>query len=336
MMAEALATVSGAAVCDVSDLTVAYHSGDQWLQAVRSVSFDVKRGESVAIVGETGSGKSTTASAVIRMLPANGRIVSGRVYFQGRDLLALSVGEMRRLRGQEIAYVPQQPMSAFNPTMTIGRQVAEPLVIHRGLSNKKAAPQVAQRLREMGIHDVRRVMGAYPHQLSGGMLQRAMIATAMICQPRLLILDEPTSALDVTIQRQILALIKQVQADYDLAVILISHDLRVVSEVADRILVMYGGRGVEVGPTAAMMSEARHPYTRGLLRSSRIGADLEHKARLAPLAGYPPNPHDVDREPGCPFRARCPRVVDQCGTAFPLATFVDGHGWACYNPEDAA
>jgi len=335
-MAEALAAVSSASVCEVTDLTVAYHSGDEWLQAVRSVSFDVRRGEILAIVGETGSGKSTTASAVIRMLPANGRIVSGGVTFQGRDLLAQTVAEMRRLRGQEIAYVPQQPMSAFNPTMTIGRQVAEPLVIHRGMSNKKAAPHVAQRLREMGIHDVGRVMSSYPHQLSGGMLQRAMIATAMICQPRLLILDEPTSALDVTIQRQILALIKQVQADYHLAVILISHDLRVVSEVADTILVMYGGRGVEVGPTAAMMAGARHPYTRGLLRSSRIDVELEHKARLTPLAGYPPNPLDVDREPGCPFRARCPRVLDECAKAFPAGTFTDGHGWACFNPEPVA
>ena len=164
------------------------------------------------------------------------------------------------------------------------------------------------------------------------MLQRAMIATAMICQPRLLILDEPTSALDVTIQRQILNLIKQVQADYQLAVILISHDLTVVSQVADRILVMYGGRGVEVGSTGELMQQARHPYTRGLLRST-MSSGLEHKAKLASLAGYPPNPYDVDREPGCPFRPRCSRAVSDCGERFPAASFEDGHGWACYNPE---
>jgi oligopeptide/dipeptide ABC transporter ATP-binding protein len=326
---------TSASVCEVTDLTVAYHAGDEWLQAVRSVSFEVRRGEILAIVGETGSGKSTTASAVIRMLPANGRVTSGRVLFDGRDLLTLPPGAMRRLRGQEIAYVPQQPMSAFNPTMTIGRQVAEPLVIHRGMSEKKAAPQAAQRLKEMGIHEVTRVMRSYPHQLSGGMLQRAMIATAMICQPRLLILDEPTSALDVTIQRQILGLIKQVQAGYHLAVILISHDLKVVSEVADRILVMYGGRGVEVGSTSALMTAGRHPYTRGLLRSS-VRAGLEHKSKLASLAGYPPNPQEVDREPGCPFRPRCARAVAECSERFPPGAFDDGHGWACYNPEPAS
>ncbi len=327
-----IAPLASTSVCTVSDLTVAYRAGEEWLQAVRNVSFDVRRGEILAIVGETGSGKSTTASAVIRMLPANGRVVAGRVTFDGRDLLSLSVRDMRRLRGQDIAYVPQQPMSAFNPTMTIGRQVAEPLVIHRRMSEGKAAPEAARRLKEMGIHDVPRVMQAYPHQLSGGMLQRAMIATAMICQPRLLILDEPTSALDVTIQRQILNLIKQVQAGYQLAVILISHDLKVVSEVADRILVMYGGRGVEVGSTADMMNVSRHPYTRGLLRST-IRAGLDHKSKLASLAGYPPNPHEVDREPGCPFRPRCARAVAECADVFPTAAWEDGHGWACYNPE---
>jgi oligopeptide/dipeptide ABC transporter ATP-binding protein len=321
-----------AAVCSVSDLSVAYHSGDEWLQAVRTVTFDVRRGEILAIVGETGSGKSTTATAVIRMLPANGRVMSGTVTFDGRDLLGLSTGEMRKLRGEQIAYVPQQPMSAFNPTMPIGKQVAEPLVIHRGMTYAKAAPEAARRLKEMGIHEVARVMRSYPHQLSGGMLQRAMIATAMICQPRLMILDEPTSALDVTIQRQILTLIKQVQKDYQLAVILISHDLTVVSQVADRILVMYGGRGVEVGSTQELMKASRHPYTRGLLRST-MSSGLEHKAKLPSLSGYPPNPQEVDREPGCPFRPRCGRAVAECGEKFPPGTFQDGHGWACYNPE---
>ena len=327
--------MSGAAICDVSGLTVAYHSGGVWLQAVREVSFEIRSGEILAIVGETGSGKSTTASAMIRMLPRNGRVLSGHVSFGGEDLLALSIGEMRRLRGQEIAYVPQQPMSAFNPTMTLGRQVAEPLVIHRNVSYRDAAPEAAKRLREMGIHEVERVMRSYPHELSGGMLQRAMIATAMICQPRLLIADEPTSALDVTIQRQILDLIKQVQLEYHLAVVLISHDLTVVSEVADRILVLYGGRLAEIGPTSAVVSQPRHPYTRGLLRSTLKG-DLAHKSMLTSLSGYPPNPLEVDREPGCPFRLRCHRAVDACSVAYPLLDGEPGHTWACYNPEPAA
>jgi oligopeptide/dipeptide ABC transporter ATP-binding protein len=323
---------ANSAMCEVTDLTVAYQSGDEWLRAVRSVSFEVTRGEILAVVGETGSGKSTTATAVIRMLPANGKVVSGKVMFDGRDLVHLPSQEMRRLRGQDIAYVPQQPMSAFNPTMTVGRQVAEPLLIHRRANASDAAREASKRLKEMGIREVDRVMKAYPHQLSGGMLQRAMIATAMICQPRLLILDEPTSALDVTIQRQILALIKQVQSEYRLAVILISHDLTVVSQVADRILVMYGGRAVEIGATEAIMSGARHPYTRGLLRSSMAG-EREHKAKLASLAGYPPAPHDVDSEQGCPFRPRCPRAVDQCSTMFPPFSAGAADSWACFNPE---
>jgi peptide/nickel transport system ATP-binding protein len=327
--------MSGSAICDISDLTVAYYSGNAWLQAVRNVSFEIRSGEILAIVGETGSGKSTTASAIIRMLPKNGRVVAGRVDFAGEDLLRMSERSMRRLRGQDIAYVPQQPMSAFNPTMTVGRQVAEPLVIHRGMSYRMAAPQAAERLSEMGVHEVDRVMRAYPHELSGGMLQRAMIASAMICQPRLLIADEPTSALDVTIQRQILDLIKQVQLEYHLAVVLISHDLTVVSQVADRILVMYGGRAAEIGPTNSIANQARHPYTRGLLRSTLTG-ELAHKSKLTSLPGYPPNPLEVDSEPGCPFRPRCNRSVTECSVAFPTRTQDADHAWACYNAEPVA
>lgn len=327
--------MSGAGLCEVRDLTVAYNSGDSWLKAVREVSFEIRSGEILAIVGETGSGKSTTAAAMIRMLPRNGRIVGGSVLFSGEDLMRLSDRQMRRLRGQDIAYVPQQPMSAFNPTMTVGRQVAEPLVIHRGMSYRLAAPQAAKRLGEMGVHEVDRVMRSYPHELSGGMLQRAMIASAMICQPRLLIADEPTSALDVTIQRQILDLIKQVQLEYHLAVVLISHDLKVVSQVADRILVLYGGRTVEIGPTGVVVTRPRHPYTRGLL-SSTLTDKLTHKAKLASLPGYPPNPLEVDREPGCPFRPRCSRSVAECTVEFPGWSQDADHAWACHNPEPVA
>jgi oligopeptide/dipeptide ABC transporter ATP-binding protein len=325
---------SAADAIAVSGLTVAYQSKAGWLQAVRDVSFDLKSGEILAIVGETGSGKSSTATAMIRMLPSNGRVLAGEVLFGGRNLLELPDGEMKRLRGQAIAYVPQQPTSAFNPTMTVGRQVAEPLVIHRGMRYKQAAPEAARRLREMGIHEVARVMRSYPHELSGGMLQRAMIATAMICEPSLIIADEPTSALDVTIQRQILKLIKDVQRTYRLALLLISHDLKVVSQIADRILVLYGGRAAEIGPTDAIINRPRHPYTRGLLRSSMAG-EMEHKGKLASLTGYPPNPIEVDREPGCPFRPRCSRAVEDCAVAFPVQSGDRSHQWACYNPEPA-
>jgi len=327
-----VAVTPSADAIQVNGLSVAYQSKAGWLQAVREVSFDLKSGEILAIVGETGSGKSSTAAAMIRMLPSNGRVLAGQVFFEGRNLLELPDRQMRRLRGESIAYVPQQPTSAFNPTMTVGRQVAEPLVIHRGLKYKEAAPEAARRLTEMGIREVARVMRSYPHELSGGMLQRAMIATAMICEPSLIIADEPTSALDVTIQRQILKLIKDVQRTYRLALLLISHDLKVVSQIADRILVLYGGRAAEIGPTEAIMNRARHPYTRGLLRST-MAAEVEHKGKLASLAGYPPNPIEVDREPGCPFRPRCSRAVDDCAVAFPGETGDRDHHWACYNPE---
>jgi oligopeptide/dipeptide ABC transporter ATP-binding protein len=269
------------------------------------------------------------------MLPPNGRVQAGEVLFDGKNILTLGDREMKQLRGESIAYVPQQPTSAFNPTMTVGRQVAEPLLIHRGISYKKAAPEAARRLHEMGVHEVARVMRSFPHELSGGMLQRAMIATAMICEPSLLIADEPTSALDVTIQRQILKLIKDVQLTYRLAVLLISHDLAVVSQVADRILVLYGGRAAEIGPTEAIINQPRHPYTRGLLRSTMAGA-VGHKAKLASLAGYPPNPIEVDTELGCPFRPRCIRAVGECAAAFPERSGNREHAWACYNPEPAA
>jgi oligopeptide/dipeptide ABC transporter ATP-binding protein len=318
-------------VCEVTDLSVAYYSDGAWLKAVRDVTFSVNRGEILAIVGETGSGKSTTATAMIRMLPSNGRVIAGRVSFDGEDLLRQSERKMRTLRGQSVAYIPQQPMAAFNPTMRIGRQVAEPLLIHRGMKFRDAHDEAAKRLNEMGIRNVARVMDSYPHQLSGGMLQRAMIATAMILQPKLLIADEPTSALDVTIQRQILNLIRRVQRDYRLAVVLISHDLGVVSQVADRILVLYGGRLVELGPTAGIVGSARHPYTRGLLQSA-MSAELDHKARIPSLAGYPPNPTEVDAEPGCPFRPRCSRAVGPCEEEFPAGSGIGRHQWACHNP----
>jgi oligopeptide/dipeptide ABC transporter ATP-binding protein len=319
-------------VCTVSNLTVAYRSGGRYLRAVKELTFDIHKGETLAVVGETGSGKSSAAAAMIRMLPSNGVIVEGAVTIAGRNIFRLSERQIRGLRGSEIGYVPQQPMSAFNPTMTVGRQIAEPLIIHKGLRYRQAYPVAGDMLGEMGIHEVDRVLRAYPHELSGGMLQRAMMAAAMICGPSLLIADEPTSALDVTVQRQILRIIKDVQERFHLAVLVISHDLELVSRIADRILVMYAGRAVELSPTTDLLSVSRHPYARGLIQSMP-NVNWPHKSPLPSLQGYPLSALQVDEEIGCPFHYRCSRALPECREAFP-STSVDGdHEWACYNPE---
>lgn len=322
-------------VCRVQGLTVGYRVDGTWLRAVREVSFEVAASEVLAVVGETGSGKSSAALALIGMLPPNGRILTGSIMIGGRDVLRLSEAEMRNLRGREVGWVPQQPMSAFNPTMTVGRQVAEPLVIHERLPLKRALLRAREVLAETGIDEVNRVLDAYPHQLSGGMLQRAMIAMATICRPRLLIADEPTSALDVGTQRQILKLLESLRARQGLAMLMISHDLGMVSHVADRLLILYAGRRVEVGPKGQLLDQPRHPYTVGLLRSMILGG-LAHKARLPSLPGYPPSAAEVEEEIGCPFRPRCERALAACASAFPEPDGHGGHLWACYNPESEA
>ena len=270
----------------------------------------------------------------MRLLPAAGRIESGTVRVRGTDVLTLSDRGLREVRGKLIGYVPQQPSAAFNPVMTIGRQVAEALVIHEGVRYKDAVPVVTQTLAEMGLEDPDRLVQAYPHQLSGGMLQRAMIASAIIARPRLLLTDEPTSALDVSIQRQILDLLKRVRDDHGLTIVLITHDLGAVTQIADRVLVLYAGRKVEIGPTARLLSAPRHPYTRGLL-TSYPGAGLRHKSRLAALPGAPLGPAEVDAEQGCPFRTRCLRVLPVCAEQFPAASGDAEHAWHCHNPEPA-
>jgi peptide/nickel transport system ATP-binding protein len=321
-----------AADCEVTDLTIAYRTEGTWLRAVRDVSFAVWPGETLAVVGETGSGKSSAAQAIMRLLPAAGRIETGSVRVRGLDVLSLSDRDLRQVRGKLIGYVPQQPSAAFNPVMTIGRQVAEALVIHEGVRYKDAVATVIQTLTEMGLEEPDRLIRSYPHQLSGGMLQRAMIASAIIARPRLLLTDEPTSALDVSIQRQILDLLKRVRDDHGLTIVLITHDLGAVAQIADRVLVLYAGRKVEIGPAARLLSSPRHPYTRGLL-TSYPGPGLAHKSRLAALPGAPLGPVEVDAEQGCPFQARCPRVQAVCSDQFPAASGDAEHAWHCHNPE---
>lgn len=316
----------------VRDLTVAYSVGDEMLRASRDIDFDVAPGETLAIVGESGSGKSSMLVALSKLLPPSARMVDGTVELAGEgDLARLTTRQLRALRGSSIGYIPQQPMSSFNPTMKIGRQVAEPLMIHARLSYRQSLPRVREALAEMGLRDVDRVVEAYPHQLSGGMLQRAMIAQAVIANPKLLLADEPTSALDVTVQRQIIALLKRVQDQQGLSMIIVSHDLSVISQIADRIIVVYGGRILEQGPRDEILHRPRNPYTAALL-ASMVGLRAERKAPLPALPGAPLTLRQVDSEPGCPFRHRCPRVIDVCAERFPEPV-TDGTTFFCHNPE---
>ena len=325
---------ASSAACAVNDLTVAYRVEGRWLRAVRNLSLEIDAGEALAVVGETGSGKSSTGYAVINMLPRGGRILSGSVIVDGTDVLALDERGLRAFRGKKVGYVPQQPSVSFNPTMTIGRQVAETLVVHDHIRYRDTRERVRAALTDMGLTDPDRLIDSYPHQLSGGMLQRAMIASAIIGRPEMLIADEPTSALDVTVQRQILALLQRIREEHRLTILLISHDLGAVAQIADRVMVVYAGRNVETGAAKTLLEAPRHPYTRGLIESSP-GRGQTRKTRLLSLAGAPLGPHEVDADRGCPFRWRCPRALEACSEAFPGATTAGPHTWFCHNPEPA-
>ncbi|MDE2924509.1 MAG: ABC transporter ATP-binding protein [Acidobacteriota bacterium] len=319
----------------VENLNVAFRSGFGGrppVRAVNSVSLGVAAGETLAIVGESGSGKSVTALSILRLIPDPGRIEKGRILFEGRDLLALDEAGIRAVRGNRIAMIFQEPMSSLNPVLTIGRQVAEPLRLHRGLKRREALDQAVDLLRSVAIPDAEKRLGDYPHQFSGGMRQRVMIAMALACHPRLLIADEPTTALDVTVQAQILELLKERTRESDSALILITHDLGVVARYADRVAVMYGGRIVESGPAAALYADPRHPYTQGLLRSvPRLEGDTG--GRLASIEGQPP---DLSALPaGCAFEPRCPNAHERCLEAPPpLVAHGAARAWACYRAEE--
>ncbi|MYB17716.1 MAG: ABC transporter ATP-binding protein [Holophagales bacterium] len=319
----------------VEDLDVAFRSGFGGrppVRAVNSVSLEVAAGETLAIVGESGSGKSVTALSILRLIPEPGRIENGRIQFEGRDLLALDETGIRAVRGNRIAMIFQEPMSSLNPVLTIGRQVAEPLRLHRRLKRREALDQAVDLLRSVAIPDAEKRLGDYPHQFSGGMRQRVMIAMALACHPRLLIADEPTTALDVTVQAQILELLKERTRETDSALILITHDLGVVARYADRVAVMYGGRIVESGPAGALYADPRHPYTQGLLRSvPRLEGDTG--GRLASIEGQPP---DLSALPvGCAFEPRCPNAHERCLEAPPpLVAHGAARAWACYRAEE--
>nr|WP_232478955.1 ABC transporter ATP-binding protein [Roseomonas rosulenta] len=303
------------------------------MRAVDGITFDLRRGETLGLVGESGSGKTLTALALMRLLePPLADLPRGEVLLEGTDLMRLSEVDMSALRGRALSMVFQEPMTSLNPVMTVGRQIAEPVVRHLGLSTRAAAARAQEMLRLVGIPDPARVAGAYPHLMSGGMRQRAMIAIALACRPSLLIADEPTTALDVTVQAQILDLLAELQREMGSAILLITHDLAVIAETAHRVAVMYAGRIVEEAPVGSLFTAPRHPYTRGLLASiPRI--ERNPAATLPEIPGMVPGP--AERPAGCAFAPRCGRALPRCAEeAPPLAILTPAHRAACWNPAD--
>jgi oligopeptide/dipeptide ABC transporter ATP-binding protein len=314
----------------VEDLHVRFWTRRGTIHAVNGISFDIAPGETLGIVGESGCGKSVTSLAILGILPRAGRATEGRAIFDGRDLLQLSDSELRRVRGKEIAMIFQDPMTSLNPVLTIGRQITEALETHFGMKGKVAEQRAAELLDRVGIPAANKRVRDYPHQFSGGMRQRAMIAMALACKPKLMIADEPTTALDVTIQAQILDLLRELVAEENAALILITHDLGVVAGMCERVNVMYAGLFMETGTAVQLFGRPRHPYTVGLLQSiPRL--DAAKRERLHPIEG---TPRDMLSPPqACPFQPRCRYEVEQSRQAVPpLEQIEPGHKVACFNP----
>lgn len=316
----------------VENLRTTFSTPDGLVRAVDGVSFAVERGETLGIVGESGSGKSVTVLSLLKLIPTPpGKIESGEAHFAGKNLLALSAHQLRAIRGNDIAMIFQDPMTSLNPFLRISRQLTEVLECHRGMTPKEALRTAIDMLELVGIPFPAERIHNYPHEFSGGMRQRVMIAMALLCRPKLLIADEPTTALDVTIQAQILDLIKNLRHEFGTSVILITHDLGVVAGTCDHVAVMYAGKIAEYGKTADLFARPRHPYTKGLLRSlPRI--DNVSTALLTTIPGQPP---DLTRVPaGCPFHPRCNYVIDRCRRDFPeQRVFADQHSY-CWRAEE--
>ena len=317
---------------EVENLQTHFAMADGVVRAVDGLSFEVEAGETVAIVGESGCGKSVTSMSILRLIPEPPGCVAGRITFAGRNLLELSTKEMRRLRGNDISMIFQEPMTSLNPVLTVGLQIGETLRLHQGLTKRQAEARAIDMLDLVGIPAPRRRVREYPHQLSGGMRQRVMIAMALACNPKLLIADEPTTALDVTIQAQILDLMRDLKTRIGSAIMLITHDLGVVAEMAERVIVMYAGRKVEEAGVRDLFARPLHPYTRGLLGAvPRLGSSLEGNVsgRLSEIRGQVPSL----REPieGCAFAARCPLVTELCRSVAPACVEkLTGHAAACH------
>lgn len=320
---------------EVKDLRLHFKTDEGTVRAVDGVSFTLNAGEILGVVGESGSGKSVTQLTLMGLIPQPpGEVVSGTAMFEGQDLLAEKGSKVRNIRGNKISMIFQDPMTSLNPFLKVSKQLEEVLEIHTKMAKAERRKAGIEMLRKVGIPDPAKRYDQYPHQFSGGMRQRVMIAMALLCNPKLLIADEPTTALDVTIQAQILDLIKDLRDDLGTSVIMITHDLGVVAGISDRIMVMYAGRVMERADTITLFKKPAHPYTIGLLRSvPRLDQKANDRAELVPIPGLPPN---VSKPiPGCPFAARCPFTEDRCNQGFPeMQTFEDGHEVFCWRASE--
>ncbi|MBN1319477.1 MAG: ABC transporter ATP-binding protein [Thermoleophilia bacterium] len=318
---------------EVDDLHMHFFTRDGVVKAVDGVSFTLEAGRTLGVVGESGSGKSVTALSIMRLIPEPpGKVVSGDIRFKGESILKMSEKEQRKLRGDRIAMIFQDPMTSLNPVYRVGKQIAEPLRLHKGSSKKESWAAATELLAQVGIPRAADRARDYPHEFSGGMRQRAMIAMALACGPDILIADEPTTALDVTIQAQILELMQEIQARTESAIIMITHDLGVVADMADHVLVMYGGKAVEYGTADEVFYRPLHPYTWGLLESLPRH-DVDDKGKLSPIKGQPPSL--INLPSGCAFSPRCAYATDRCCSEMPhLVEVESGHSSACHFSED--
>ncbi len=320
------------ALLEVRNLRTTFKTEDGTITAVNGLSFSLDAGQTLGIVGESGSGKSVTSLSIMRLIDRPGRIESGEIFFEGRDLLKLRDEEMRHVRGHRIAMIFQDPMTSLNPVLTIGEQIAEVVRLHLGRNRREARDTAIEMLRKVRIPSPEKRVDDYPHQFSGGMRQRAMIAMALSCNPQLLIADEPTTALDVTIQAQVLELMNELQRETGAAIILITHDLGVVAETCKDVLVMYGGNMAEYGDAKQIFNDPKMPYTQGLL-ASLPRLDAPANARLKPIPGQPPNLHRMP--PGCAFAPRCTYRLEQCDKPVPVTDLGGGHLARCWRCTEA-
>ena len=332
-------SAQGETILQINDLSTHFFSRDGVVRAVDGVSYHLNRSETLGVVGESGCGKSVTALSILRLIPnPPGRIVGGEILFEGQNLLQRTEAEMQDIRGNEISMIFQEPMTSLNPVLTVGHQISEAITLHQGLGKKEALDKAVEMLRLVHIPEAHRRVHEYPHQLSGGMRQRVMIAMALSCNPKVLIADEPTTALDVTIQAQILDLMLELQEKLGTAIIMITHDLGVIAEVAKRVVVMYAGKKVEEAKVEELFESPMHPYTKGLLGSiPRLDAvvkqaPVEQRQRLQEIKGMVPSLHNLPK--GCLFEPRCPYASDQCRTEYPpLEEKQPGHLAACWHTD---